>query len=346
MQASSKNNGLKRAFLLVGIPAVMAVIGGYLYLAGGQTVETDNAYVKADIVRVSPEVSGVVDQIFVKENQVVEQGQLLFSLDQTPYKMAVAQAEAKVAQVKTTLAELKASYHQKEAIIALANSHLNFTEKEQKRQQDLLTKHYVSASEYDEADQNRDLARLGVVAQQADLERIAQSLGGSVDAPVEQHPDYKAAIAQLDQAKLNLKRTNIYAPLTGIVSEPPKHGQYLATGNAAMTHVSRQHLWLEANLTEKELTYVRQGQAVDIEIDTYPDLHWRGVVDSLSPATSAEFSILPAQNGTGNWVKVAQRVSVRISIEQSADLPELRAGLSAIPHIETGHKRSLFGITL
>ncbi|TVT59884.1 MAG: HlyD family secretion protein [Sedimenticola thiotaurini] len=343
---SSQNRAVKRLFLLIVLPTITAVIGSVIYLKAGRFVETDNAYVKADKVQISTEVSGIIDSVTVAENQRVTKGQLLFQLDSAPFQVSVAKVEAKLAQVRTDIAALKATYREKRAEIALAQTRYDFSLKEQQRQRDLLAKNFISTSKYDDAKQNADLAALQVVAVQQDLKRITATLGGSIDAPIEQHPNYLAAQAELEQAKLDLARTAVHAPQTGVVSMPPKTGQYITAGKTAMALVVNGNLWIEANFTETDLTYVHPGQTVTVHIDTYPDHAWKGVVDSLSPATSAEFALIPAQNATGNWVKIAQRVPVRIKLDQTPDDPELRAGLSAVTEIDTGHKRSLFGITL
>lgn len=176
-----------------------------------------------------------------------------------------------------------------------------------------------------------------------DLKRIAETLGGRVDTPVESHPAYRAALAELEQAKLDLARTEVRASLPGTVSKPPKPGQYVSVGSTAMALVVTGNLWVEANFTETDLTYAHPGQPVVVHVDTYPDAVWKGAVDSLSPATGAEFSVIPAQNATGNWVKIAQRVPVRIKLDQVSGNPPLRAGLSAIVEIDTAHRRRILG---
>ena len=181
--------------------------------------------------------------------------------------------------------------------------------------------------------------------QEADLKRIAQTLGGSVDTPVEQQPAYRAALAELEQAKLELTWSEVRASLPGVVGKPPKPGQYVEAGSTAMPLVVSGNPWIEANFPETDLTYVRPGQPVSIHVDTYPDAVWHGEVDSLSPATGAEFSVIPAQNATGNWVKIVQRVPVKIRLTATEGLPPLRAGLSAEIEIDTGHRRHLPGLS-
>lgn len=341
-----KKNGLKRLMLMILIPAVALLGAGYFYLKDGRFVDTDNAYVKADKVQISAEVSGTVNKVLVQENQTVKAGDVLFQLDPLPFQVAVNKAQAHLSQVYTDIAALKASYREKQVEISLARSKYAFQTREQQRQSDLLKKDYISPATYDDAKQNTDIAGLQIVAVEEDLKRIAVTLGGSVDAPIEQHPNYLAAQAELEQAKLDLARTQVRASMSGIVRVPPKPGQYLAAGQTSMTLVVNNNLWVEANFTETALTHVKPGQPVTIHIDTYPDMQWTGVVESLSPATSAEFSVLPAQNATGNWVKIAQRVPVRIKLNTDNHLPKLRAGLSAITEIDTGYQRQLFGMTL
>ena len=172
------------------------------------------------------------------------------------------------------------------------------------------------------------------------------ALNGGIDTPIDSHPDYQAALAELDQAKLDLQHTEVRASLPGRASKLPEPGQYLKAGNTAMMLVANQNVWVEANFNETDLTYVRPGQSVQLRIDSYPGRQWRGIVDSLSPATGAEFAVIPAQNAIGNWVKIIQRVPVRIRLQPSESLPVLRAGLSSWARIDTGHHRHLFGLTL
>ncbi len=337
--------GLKRLILLVVVPAAALVAVGVVYLGGGRYVETDNAYVKADKVPVSAEVSGMVTEVLVNENQNVKAGDALFRLDPAPFEVEVARAEAQLAQVRTNLAALKATYREKQAEIALARTKYQFALKDQQRQAELVAKNFVSASKFDDAKQSAELAGQQIAALEQDLKRIAESLGGGVEAPIERHPSYREALAALDQAKLNLSRAEVRAPLPGTVSKPPKPGQYLAAGATAMALVVSGNHWVEANFTETDLTYVHPGQPATVRVDTYPDKTWQGKVESLSPATGAEFSLIPAQNATGNWVKIAQRVPVRIKLDAAPGLPELRAGLSALVEIDTGHRRRLLGLS-
>lgn len=335
-----------RRFLLVVVPLVAAAAGLLMWLHGGRIVETDNAYVKAEKFPVSPQIGGQVVQVLVAENQPVRAGEVLFRIDPAPLRVAVMRAEARLAQVRNDVAALKAAWQEKQAEIALARSRLDYAIKDQQRQSDLVARNFVSAARYDDARQAADLARQQMVALEQDLKRLAASLGGNVNTPVERQAEYLVAQADLEQARLNLQRVDVRAPQDGITSKPPKIGQYLQPGATAMALVGVSAPWIEANFTETDLTWVRPGESVSIRVDTYPDVRWQGVVESLSPATGSEFSLIPAQNATGNWVKIAQRVAVRIRLQPVAGQPVLRAGLSAQVQIDTGHKRRLAGLSL
>ncbi|MGN4932554.1 efflux RND transporter periplasmic adaptor subunit [Aeromonas rivipollensis] len=339
------NRRRTRLLLLVVVPALVLVGSGAIYLHGGRYVETDNAYVKADKVPISTEVLGRVAKVFVAENQQVKAGQPLFELDPESFRVAVTKAEAELAKVRTDLVALQTSYRGQQAEIDVARTRHAYALKEERRQADLVAKHFTSTANYDDARQLTIQTAQQQVALEEGLKKIEASLNGDVNLPVEQQPAYQEAAAGLAKAKLDLARTTIYAPANGIASQLPKPGQYSLVGMTAMMLVETDSPWVEANFTETELTHVQPGQQVDISVDTYPDARWHGVVESLSPATGSEFSVIPAQNATGNWVKIAQRVAVRIKLEDGADLPTLRAGLSATAEIDTGHQRTLPGLS-
>ena len=338
----------RRVFLLVVLPLAAALVGLLVYLHGGRFVTTENAYIKADKIPISAEISGTITQVLVRENQAVMAGPPLFRIDPAPFRIAVGKAEARLAQARTDLLALKASYREKQAEIALAHTRLAFTRRDLLRQTELAEKHFISAFQLDQAREEADLAAQQVTALEQDLIRIAETLGGSLDIPIERHPMYLSALAELHQAQLDLARVDVYAPAAGTVSRLPKPGQFVAAGSTAMALVVDGHLWIEANFIETDLTYVLPGQPVKIQVDTYPGVEWRGTVESLSPATGAEFAVIPAQNATGNWVKITQRVPVRIRIDTAGNQdPEqaqtrLRVGLSTSVEIDTGHRRHLF----
>ncbi|KTC92497.1 Inner membrane protein yibH [Fluoribacter dumoffii] len=332
----------RRFILLVVIPVILVIIGTIFYLLGGRYVATDNAYVKADMIPLSPQVAGVVQEVFVTENQHVKKNQLLYRIDATPFQVALTKAESKLAQVRIDILAMKANYREKQAELELVRTKYNFSLRNKKRQMDLAAKHFASLSSLDDANEGAELAAQQIVTSEHNLQGLAASLAGSIDEPVEKHPSYLMAKAEYEQAKLDLAHTEIKAPLSGTISAPPKKGQFVSRGAITMTLVANEHPWIEANFTEKELTYVRPGQKVIATIDIYPGKKWKGTVQSLSPATGSEFSIIPAQNATGNWVKIAQRVAVRIQLDPESDSPLLRSGLSSWVKIDTKHKRYSF----
>ncbi len=345
MSKPAKLHQKKRVILLIVVPLLVGVISLVVYLLGGRYVETDNAYIKAQKVPVSAPLAGTVKEVLVHDNQAVQAGQALFRLDQAQFRIAEAKAEARLAQVRIDLAELKASYRAKQAEVALARTNNEYAIKDQHRQADLAAKNFISASKLDDVKHSTEVTSQQIAWLEQDMRRIAESLGGNPDMSVEHHPAYLAAQAELERAKLDLSDTEVRASMPGTVSNPPKVGQFVTAGSTAMLLVAND-VWIEANFTEADLTYVHPGQVVNVSVDTYPDAKWQGAVESLSPATGAEFSVIPAQNATGNWVKIAQRVAVRIRLEANAATPSLRAGLSSWVEIDTGHKRRLLGISL
>ncbi|MCU4675938.1 HlyD family secretion protein [Catenovulum sp. 2E275] len=335
-----------RAVLMLGVPLILVVIIGYIYLSGGHSVSTDNAYVKANKLAISALVSGAIVDTYVTENQLVTTGQPLFSIDSKPYEIEKAKAEAGLAKVKTDLLALKASYQEKLADIELAQKKYEYAVKDEQRLAKLNSQQLISQTQYEQAQEDVDIQKQSIKVLKQDLTRISALLADQPQAELNQYPDYLAKQAELEQAELNLSRCVVKASVNGVVSLPPEVGQFVATGKSAMTLVTTEDLWVEANFTEKELTHVHPGQSVTIHVDTFPDFVWQGKVESLSPATQSEYSLLPAQNATGNWVKIAQRVPVRIKLEQHQTAPRLLAGLSSVVEIETGVKRQLFGFTL
>lgn len=344
--ANSSAQKPKRLLLLVVIPLAFLVISLAFYMKGGRFVETDNAYVKADVLAISAEVSGAVKEVFVTANEEVSSNQLLFTLDSQPFQVTVDRAEAKLAQVRAELEALKASYREKEAQIELAKSNHAFAARDLARQKDLKGSNFISASTLDDLEHAVALEWQKLAVSKLALDRTAASLGGTVEQPLEQHPAYLAALADLREARLNRQRVQVRAPLPGVISKAPLPGQYVRAGNIVTALVATGELWIEANFTETDLTHVRTGQQVTVHVDVYPDFTWEGLVESISPATGAEFSIIPAQNATGNWVKVPQRVPVRVRLQPRSDAPALRAGFSAIVEIDTQHRRRLLGKSL
>jgi membrane fusion protein, multidrug efflux system len=333
-----------RRLLLLSAPLLVAAIVLYFYLTGERYVETDNAYLKADKVMIAPEVSAAVAEVLVAENQAVTKGQPLFRLDTALFEAALDTARAKQDRVRNEIEALKVAYLGKQAELALARTNTAFAEKEYQRLADLAQQHFVSQVQLDDRRHALDIARQQVIVLQQEIERVAASLNHKLDAPVGEYPAYQEVTAGLVQAQINLDHTTVYAPFDGVTSNVPKLGQHLSAGSPALALVASKALWIDANFNEIDLTYVRPGQLVDIRIDMYPGRRWTGKVASISPASGAEFSILPAQNASGNWVKVVQRITVRIELDpqdlrQNETGQALRAGMSTRVTIDTGMNR-------
>lgn len=332
----------RRRLLMLAIPLGVGAASAMVYLAGGRYASTDNAYVKADKIAVSAEVSGRVVAVHARPNQAVNAGEALFDLDPKALDVAVQAAQARLAEARTQVRVLQASYREKQAHIALIDTQQRFADKEQRRLSDLVAKNFVSATQYDAAKQAAAIAAQEARTQRADLQRIAASLGGDVRTPIDEHPSVRAALAGLAQAELQRSRAQVRAPQAGTLAHVPVLGQYVAAGASSAALVASQDVWVEANFTETELAHVAVGQSAEVVLDMASEQPLRGVVESIAPATGSEFALIPAQNATGNWVKIAQRVPVRIRLT-TTEAPTLRAGLSATVRIDTGHRRSLWG---
>jgi membrane fusion protein (multidrug efflux system) len=334
--------GWLRPLLFLLLPVVL-VIGGYEYVTGGATMSTENAYVRADMVSVSTDVSGIVKSVDVHENQRVKTGDVLFSLDDLPFRLALDRANANIGLVNASLDALKASYRDMQAQIRQAQVEVDFNLKDQDRQQRLVGNGASSVYSLETSQRGVQTARLKVAALTQQLAGIVANLGGDPDIDNAKHPKMLEAVATRDEAARQLRHTVVRAPMDGIVTNVPslQPGQYLAAAGAAFSIVAADHMWVEANPKETELTWVRPGQDVDISVDTYPGQTWHGTVESISPASAGSFAMLPAQNTSGNWVKVVQRIPMRVRIDTPAGKPPLRAGMSVVLAVETGHVRGL-----
>jgi len=338
----SRRPWLRWALFLL-LPLVL-LAGGFWYVTGGQVMSTDDAYVEADKVGVSTDVSGIVKEIDVTENQHVEAGRVLYRLDDLQFRLALERAKAQVGMVADALNALKANYRDMQAQIQQAQHDVDYYDREFRRQQSLLSSGAAAQVAFDTARRNLLNAQQKLASLDQQLAAIAANLNGDPDGPVEKHPRYLDAVAQRDEAQRQLDHTVIKAPFTGTVTSVPSiaPGKYLAASTTAFYLVDTDHLWVSANPKETELTYVKPGQPVTVTVDTYPDAVWHGTVQSISPAAAQEFSLLPAQNTSGNWVKVVQRVPMRVRVDTSDQkLPPLRAGMSVEVNVDTGHARGL-----
>jgi membrane fusion protein (multidrug efflux system) len=334
---------LLRPLMFTLLPLAL-VIGGYWYITGGQVVSMDDAYVEADKVGVSTDVSGIVAEVGVTENQHVEAGQVLYRLDDLQLRFALARAEAQIGTVRDALNALKANYRDMQSQIQQAQNDVEYYDTEFHRQQDLLAAHVASQSTFDTARRSLFNAQQKLVSLTHQLGAIAANLDDDPTGAVENKPRYLDAVAQRDEAARQLAHTVIKAPFAGIVTNVPSiaPGKYLQASVTAFYLVAADHVWVVANPKETELTYVRARQSASVTVDTYPDLQWNGSVESIGPAAAQEFSLLPAQNTSGNWVKVVQRVPMRVRIDTNdKSLPPLRPGMSVEVDVNTGHSRGL-----
>jgi membrane fusion protein (multidrug efflux system) len=332
-----------RRLLFLVLPLAL-IVGGYRYVTGGQIVSMDDAYVEADKVGISTDVSGIVKEVSVADDQHVDAGQVLYRLDDLPFRIALDRTEAQVGMIGEALNALKANYGDLQAQIKQAHGDLDYFDREFRRQQFLAGQHVASEATLDMAHRNLQNAQQKLASLYQQLAAIAANLNGDADSPVDRNPRYLEAVAQRDEAARQLDHTIVRAPFAGIVTNVSAitSGKYLQASTTAFYLVATDHVWVEANPKETEVTYVQPGQPVTITVDTYPDIEWRGTVQSLSPAAAQEFSLLPAQNTSGNWVKVVQRVPMRVRVETSnAGRPPLRAGMSVEVDVDTGHTRGL-----
>ncbi len=327
----------RRRGLMLSLPVIIALAGGGAWLAGGRYVSTDNAYVHQPMLSVSSDVAGRIIDVDVTENQNLEAGATIFRVDPEPYQIAVDQAEAALASARLAVVQLRANYATAEAQLQAAESILEVQNRELERQQSLTERGISTSAALDQATVASRSAANNVDLARRQLEAAAAALGGDPEIDTDALPSVRAALAQLDVARRNLEHTEIHAPSAGIISqvESLNVGQFVAAGSAVATLVDSEETWIEANFKETQLEGLEVGQPVEITIDAYPGLSLRGTLESFGSATGSQFSLIPAQNATGNWVKVVQRVAVRIRIEDDPDHP-LRDGMSAHVSVDTG----------
>ncbi len=328
--------------LLFALLPVALIAGAYEYVTGGQVMATDNAYVQAQTVGVSTDVSGLVAAVAVHDNQHVKKGDVLFRLQDNSFRIALEGAQGQLGAVRNQVLTQQAALKQALSQVAQAEADIPYFETVFKRQQDLASSVVASRATFDQAQHDLVSARQKVAVAQAQAQAMLAQLGDA-SQPVEDNPFYKQAQSAVDAAQRDLNDAVVRAPFDGIVTnvDALQAGSYLRASQPGFSLISDTDLWVEASPKETELTYVAPGQRATVTVDTYPGVAWTGTVESISPASGSSFSLLPAQNTTGNWVKVVQRIPMRVRLDLSGSKPPLRVGMSAVVEVDTGHARGL-----
>ncbi len=337
-----------RMILLVVIPIIVLVAGAGFYLMGGRYISTDNAYIGAQKVLITPDISGKVDQVMVREGQRVAAGDLLFTIDPVPFQLALRQAQSKLESVHTDFNNLKSNYQSLNHLVQLGEQGVTLKRRDIERKTTLLASHSGSQVELDNAQAALLSAELQLQVGRQQLANTVNQLLGNPDLPLEEFPAYQQAKAAVEQAQRDLDHASVRAPITGTATQVDniQLGRFVVAGTPLFSVIDSSAPWVDANPRETDITYLRVGQKVDIAVDSFPDRSFHGIVASVSPGTGAQFAILPPQNSNGNWVKVVQRVPVRIVFDKGQDFSLLRSGMSVVVDIDTGRRRtlaSLFG---
>jgi membrane fusion protein (multidrug efflux system) len=326
----------RRILLLLG-PLVLIVAGGVYYIFSGRYVTTDDAYIKSRMLSVTATVPGQVVAVPVVDNQTVKKGDVLVQIDPAPYRLRLASAEADLAQSILNANRLRAQVRARQQDLVQANADTDYSRREFDRQKPLVSSGAVARSFNDKAQRDLISAEAKAASLQQEIQADLAQLGGNIDTPNEQLPAYLSALAARDTAAYNLDHATIKAAADGRVGAVTvRTGEYVAAGQNLFPEVLSDDTWIEANVRETDLTHVRDGQPATFTVDAYPGHTFKARVQSFSPATGSELSVLPAENATGNWVKIVQRLPLKLTPELEAGDPPLRAGLSVNIEIDTG----------
>ncbi len=338
-----RRRGVLRSFLIVVVPLAALALGLLWWLSGGRYVSTDNAYVGADKVLITPQVTGPIVAVHVIEGQRVAVGDPLFDIDPEPYRIALTLAQGRLAAAQVEFVNLRSSYVSNEQQLNMSQQAVDLRQADYDRKLALVKSHAGTEVELDTSNAALVQAKQILEFTRWWQETTVVKLGGGPGASIETFPDYIQAKAQVEDAERNLKNAKVTAPIAGEATQVDQIelGRVAPAGQPVFAIVATSGLWVDANPKESDLTYVRRGQPATVTIDTFPGREWRGVISSIAPGTGAQFAILPPQNSSGNWVKVVQRVPLRFTFGADQDLDNLRAGMSAILSIDTGRTRSL-----
>ncbi|MEJ0079106.1 MAG: HlyD family secretion protein [Alphaproteobacteria bacterium] len=331
-----------RPLALIGVPLLVAAGALMFWLNGGRYASTENAFVKADIAQIASEVAGRIVEVCARDHQSVTEGEVLVQLDPEPYRLTLARADAEVDSARSALEALKVSLRETRMDARETENRLAYLEVQAKRQRELSGRGVSSAQRVEQADSEEQQARdrLGMLQQR--IARVEATLGGNPDKPTDEYAAVREKIAMRDRAALELSHTEIKAPRAGtVVNFRLQPGEQVKAQTALFSLVADRRPWVEANFKETDLTHVAVGQRATVVLDMHPDVTWEAEVESISPATGAEFAILPPQNASGNWVKVVQRLPVKLRLIERPGEPPLRAGMTAYVSIDTKRQRSI-----
>ena len=331
----------RRPLLILG-PVALVVGALVFYFATGRYVTEEDAYVQAVNVSISPQVAGQVVAIAARSNTPVKKADPLFNIDPEPYRIALANAEAQLGVARDQAHTLIETYRSRLKQIDEAKATADYAQTNYERQQHLYDNGAVPRATLDAAIRDLQAAKANLASLQREAAAALAQLGGNPDMPVGQQSTVKQAQAAVDTAARNLRLTSVLAPFDGIPNsvESIAVGAFLNAGQSAFPLVSTNDLYIEANIRETDLSYVREGNPARVTVDAYPDSPIAATVTTLAPASGSVFALLPPQNATGNWVKVVQRIPVRLSFGRLPDGVALRAGMSVKISIDTGHQRS------
>ena len=327
---------------MLGVPILFAVIGAAYYFAEEPYVWTNDAFVRAAKITVNARVAGQAVDIAVHDNQRVKQGQILFQIDPEPYQIAVDQAEARLASARLQIDGLKATYRQQQAELQSAKDSMGYAEREYDRKKALVANDFTPREVYDQTETTLKVARQHVTSIEEQIANTVVALNGDPNIEVDRHPTVRAAKALLDRARLDLSYASVTAPDDGVVTrvDDLQVGNFVNPGTAVFSLLSSHRIWIEANFRETGLTYMRPGQEATISVDAYPGSKFKAHVVSMSPGTGSDFAVLPPENATGNWVKVVQRLPVRLELDQLDPDRPLFSGISVTALVDTGRRRS------
>ncbi|RWC14848.1 MAG: HlyD family efflux transporter periplasmic adaptor subunit [Mesorhizobium sp.] len=341
--APKKKRRAGRFLLMVALPAALLAGGAYVWVTGGRYQETENANLQQAKVSIASDTAGRIVKVGIADNQLVKQGDVLFAVDPESYRIALAQADAAVATARLNVEQLRAAYSQAMAQEKSDTSEVAYAQSQYDRAADLAQKGINAKSSLDEAKNDLDKARQQLAVAEQGIISAKAALGGNPDIETDKHPTVMAALAARDKAAYDLAQTTVTAPADGVISQASsfKPGQYVAVGTPLFSLVETGDTWIDANFKETQLTHMKPGQKAEIIVDTYPGKTFEATVKAIGAGTGAEFSLLPAQNATGNWVKVTQRIPVRLELTDPDAKMALRTGMSATVTVDTGVARGL-----